>query len=228
MLTRAREQLAQGQLAEAALSWEILVTLKPRDAGYAQQLLETRSSAEAAAAQSLQRATQLQKKGELEAAANQYLATLALQPDLEPAAAGLRAVERERLRRGAAARSTRMGASAVPPAAPTPVRTTGPAERNDLEHAAILSALGEIDAAIVLLERHMARSKSDPPACQMLAELYLQKVEGQLQSDKAGALATLQKSLRLDGRNPRALARLPQLQAKPTPVTGEGLCPRAR
>ena len=186
LLARAREQLAQGQLSDAALSWEILATLRPAEAEYAQRLQETRKLIDAAQAQALQRAVQLQKKGELDAAANQYLAALALQPDQVQAATGLRSIERERIRRGLAVRSAR-AASAGPlaAAAPAPASNTAPAERNDLEHAAILAALGEIDAAIVLLERRLARNKSDLPACRKLAELYLQKAGSATRDGKA-------------------------------------------
>ena len=187
LLARAHEQFTQGQLADAAMSWEILATLRPAEAEYAQRLQETRKLVDAALAQALQRGAQLQKKGELDSAANQYLAALALQPDRAQAAAGLRSIERERMRRGITARTARVaGSGMVAAPAPAPANSTAPAERNDLEHASILAALGEIDAAIVLLERRIARNKgtADLPACRKLAELYVQRSGGSSRESK--------------------------------------------
>ena len=228
---RANEQFTQGRLADAALSWEILSTLRPQEADYARHLQETLKLIDAALSLALQRAAQLQKKGDLDGAANQYLSALALRPEQAEAAAGLRTIERERIKRGLAIRTARMGPSPPPlPAAlmaATPSMT--PADRNDLEHASILAVLGEVDAAIGLLERRLALNKADLPACQQLADVYLQKAQSLTRSDKAAALAMLEKSLRLDGRNPRALARLPQLKPGAAAVgRSAGICPRQR
>ncbi|MDN3920013.1 hypothetical protein [Roseateles violae] len=228
---RATEQQAQGQLAEAAISWEILTVLRSDRPEYAERLAELRQQIDGALSQSLQRATQLQRRGELEAAAGQYLQVLALQPDHAQAAAALRAIERERNRRGLLGRParltlTRSASSAAEMSLP---RNAVPPDRNELEHAAVLAAQGELDDAIALLERRFARDRRDTAACQQLADLHLQRAEVLLPKNQAAAVAALDRSLVLDGGNLVAQARLLQIKGKSrTLLAGPGICPRSR
>jgi tetratricopeptide (TPR) repeat protein len=174
---QALAQSRQGRLADAAMSWEILTVLRPDAGDYRERMNETRRQIEAAVPERMRRGQQAQKRGELDAATTQYLAVLALQPDHEQAAEALRAIERERNRiqyLGKYSRITleRRGASALQPTAKRPA---APLDVNDVEHAAMLRTQGELDAAIALLERHIAMQGPDPKACQMLADMALQK-----------------------------------------------------
>jgi tetratricopeptide (TPR) repeat protein len=174
---QALAQSRQGRLADAALSWELLTVLRPDAGDYRERMNETRRLIDAAVPERMRRGQQAQKRGELDAATTQYLAVLALQPDHEQAAEALRAIERERNRiqyLGKYSRITleRRGASALQPTAKRPA---APLDVNDVEHAAMLRTQGELDAAIALLERHIAMQGPDPKACQMLADMALQK-----------------------------------------------------
>jgi hypothetical protein len=178
---RLREQALvqgrQGRLADAAVSWEILTVLRPDAAEYRERMNETRRQIDAAVPERLRRAQQAQRRGELDAATTQYLAVLALQPDHEQAAEALRAIERERNRiyyLGKYSRITLERRNGTPLQA-TAKRPAAPLDVNEVEHAAILRTQGELDAAIALLERHIAQQGPDPKACQMLADMTLQK-----------------------------------------------------
>jgi len=96
---RADAAARAGRLADAADAWEILTVLRPEEAGYRERLEATRRDQGAAADEHLQRARLAFKRGELDAAAAQYQAVLALRPGDQPAADALRAIERERNRR---------------------------------------------------------------------------------------------------------------------------------
>lgn len=117
---RAQAALREGRLADAADAWEILTLLRPADAEVAERLAATRRTIAAGVDEHLARARQAWRRGELDAAAAQYLAAITLQPDLAQAADALRAIERERNRRalartaGASARKSGVDAPAAP------------------------------------------------------------------------------------------------------------------
>jgi predicted Zn-dependent protease len=215
---RAGTLLRQGRLADAALTWEILTVLRPDLPEYAEQLTRTRRQIEAAANDRLQRAVQAQKRGELDAATQLYLSVLALQPDQAQAADALRAMERDRNKRsylGKFARITltQRPATAARPAAAEAAAAAPSQDRNELEHAAMLTVQGEFDDAIALLERRLASGRPDEVARSLLADAYFQKAEQIAAGDRAGAIAALEKSVRLYAAHPLAAARLKQLKA---------------
>jgi tetratricopeptide (TPR) repeat protein len=207
---RALSQGRQGRLAEAAVSWEILTVLRPELPEYRDRLGETRRLIASAVPERMQRGAQAYKRGELEVAATLYLAALALEPDQPQAAEALRQIERDRNKRSYLGKPSRI---TLTRRASTEAQMAAVAsDRNELEHAAMLGTQGEFDDAIALLERQLATDRRDAAACQMLADMYFQKAEKQAGRDKPGAIASLEKSLRLDGSNTRAAARLRQLK----------------
>lgn len=217
----------QGRLADAALAWEILTVLKPDSAEYRERLADTQRQIEAAAADRTQRAAQAQKRGELDYASSLYLSVLALQPEQAQAAEALRSIERERNKRNYLGKYSRLTlarrATVDAEVATTPKKSIGvPTDRNELEHASMLATQGEFDAAIALLERHIATDRRDEAARQLLADVYYQKAEKIAFRDKPGAMAALEKSVRLDANHTRAAAKLKQLKspvaAQPAPA----------
>jgi tetratricopeptide (TPR) repeat protein len=215
---RALSAERQGRLADAALAWEILAVLRPDAGEYRERLADARRQIDAAVAERLQRASQAAKRGELDAAGAHYLAVLALQPDHAQAADALRGIERERNKRsylGKYSRTTltrRALADAEMAGAPRGSTRKPGTDRNDVEHAAMLAAQGDLDDAIGLLEARLAADKRDGAARQLLADVYYRKGERLAPRDKAAAIAALEKSLRTDAGNARALERLKQLQ----------------
>ena len=216
---RARALLLarQGQLGDAALAWEVLTVLRPDATEYRDRLAETRRQVDAAVAERLPRAAQAQQRGELDAATQQYLAVLALQPEQAQAAEALRAIERERNKRNHLGKYSRLtltrrsiAEATVPAAAP---------ESNELEHASILASQGDVDDAIAVLERRVAADKRDDAARRLLADIYFQKGDRLAVRDKKSAAAALERSLRLDPGHVRATALLKQVRAGMSPAT---------
>lgn len=225
---RASSATRQGRLADAAIAWEVLTVLRPDSRDYRDALADTRRQISAAAAERLARAAQAQRRGDLDAATQGYLAVLALQPDSNPAADALRGIERERVRRQQLGRPsrltlTRRGTETMAPSdKPVPAGT----DRNELEHAAILARQGEIDSAISLLERRTALDRTDRAARNLLADLYERKADDALAArDTASAIGLLEKSLRLDASDARVAERLKQLRSS---AAAKPLEPRPR
>ena len=225
---RALSMARQGRLADAALSWEILTVLRPEVREYRERLAETRSQIVAQVAERMQRASQAQKRGELDGATQLYLSVLALQPDEPRAAEALRALERDRNKRNYLGKLSALTLTrrAV---ADGEMASGSAGSSNDLEHAALLAGQGELDAAIQMLERTVAGDRRDSRARQMLADFYAQKAENIAPRDKQGAVSLLQKSLRMDGSNVRAQALLRQLKPEAGgAVKSEAASPGAR
>lgn len=133
---RAQTQTQQRRLADAAVSWELLTVLRPEVDEYRERLADVRRHIELAVAEHARRAQQFQRRGELDRAASQHLAVLALKPDDEVAADALRAIERERNRRnylGKYSRITlakRLGSSPFMVAQPDDALTASPGRRS--------------------------------------------------------------------------------------------------
>lgn len=228
---RATTLARQGRLADAALTWELLATIRPRVPEYRERLAEVQKQIDSGVAERLQRGEQAAARGQVDAAMQQFLAALALQPDNSRAADALRAVERERIKRnhlGKLSRNTltrraMSEAEVGPNDAPVDAfAQTGPGpgakamsteERNEIEHAALLASQGEWDGAITLLERRLRANRRDVPAQQLLADVYFQKAEATAPANRSAAIALLERSVRNDPRHPRAPARLRQLRA---------------
>lgn len=105
---RALDLERQGQLTDAALAWEILMTIRPQQAPYRTRWLEVKAKAAAAAAERILRAEQAASRGQGELAISNYLAALAYQPDNAKAADALRNIERERVRKNQLGKLSRL------------------------------------------------------------------------------------------------------------------------
>ena len=172
-------QARAGRWAEEAMSWEILAALRPAAGAYRERLEETRRMIEAAVPETLRRAQQALRRGDLEAASADFLAVLALQPDHEQAADALRGIERARNKAQYLGRPPRIALdrrAAVTPQVGS-ARAAASPDRNELEHATMLGSQGEFDDAIALVERRVARYGAEPKACQLLADLHAQRAK---------------------------------------------------
>jgi tetratricopeptide (TPR) repeat protein len=169
---RAADLERQGRLADAALVWEVLTVLQPDSADYAERLAAARRVIDTGVAVRLQRAQQAQGRGDLDTAQRLYLSVLALQPHNAQASEALRSIDRDRNRRLYLGKSSRV-TLARQPSAPTPPSRE---DSNDVEHASILLAEGEVAEAIALLERRV-RSEPRPNDAvrRLLAEAYKQR-----------------------------------------------------
>lgn len=218
-LALARAQAAQGHLAEAATHWDILSVLRPDEPSYAQQLAQLRAQIERQAAKELGEAKAARQRGAIDEASQHYLAVLALRPDDEAAADGLRAIEREHNKREHLGRYARLtlGSSAYKESLQKGDLGANAlsAQRNDLEHAALLAGQGEFDDAITLLTQRLKARPQDAATKELLADVYLAQAEAIAPRDKDKAIAALKQCLQLQPRYAAARARLAQLTAKP-------------
>lgn len=232
---RAQALARQGRLADAALIWEMLSAIRPKASEYRERLAEVQKQIDSGVAERLQRGDQAAARGQIDAAMQQYLGALALQPDNARAAEALRGVERERVRRthlGKLSRNTltrrAMSEAEMAPsdgpldavALPGPTtKATGLEERNEIEHASLLASQGEFDEAIAMLERRLRANRRDDAARELLADVYYQKAEATGGRNRAAAVALLERSVRLDPRHPKAPERLRQWRPAPPAAT---------
>lgn len=218
-LSQARAQAAQGHLAEAATHWEVLSVLRPNEPGYARQLALVRTQIERETSVELAAARAARQRGAIDEASQHYLAVLALQPDNEAAADALRAIEREHNKREHLGRhaSMTLGGRANKDSLQTSgqAATALSAQRNDLEHAALLAGQGEFEDAITLLNQRLKTRPQDAATKEQLADVYFAQAEALAPRDKEGAIAALRKCLQLQPRYAAARSRLAQLTAKP-------------
>lgn len=218
-LAQARSQAAQGHLAEAATHWEVLSVLRPNEPSYAQQWAQARAQIEREASRELGAAKAARQRGALDEASQHYLAVLALQPDHTDAAEALRAIEREHNKRehlGRYARQTlgsRVNQDSLQKGSQAANALS--AQRNDLEHAALLAGQGEFDDAITLLSQRLKTKPQDAATKELLADVYFAQAEALAPRDKDGAIAALRKCLQLQPRYAAARSRLAQLTARP-------------
>ncbi len=236
----AEAAAAQQRWVDAIWAWEVVLALKPRDAQAQAQRSAAQAAVAAGVAERLPRAAQARQRGDAEAASRLYLEVLALAPGEPGAAEALREMERQRARRTAAVTARAPSTSAAlslaaalpprqmapPPAAllpshsalkPAPDPTTERADSNDLEHASLLAAQGEIDAAIALLRPLASRPRANPAARTPLADLYWRQAERlEARGERGAAITALQRCLQLVPSHRLAAARLVVLQGGAT------------
>jgi tetratricopeptide (TPR) repeat protein len=209
---KAAQAAAQGRWADAQAAWDVVLALMPQDGEASMRRREAVAAAQNGVAERLPRARQAQRKGDLEGASRLYLEVLALDPWHADAAAALRAIESERLRRSRSIVASRGLAYRPPPApAPAPMPAAG-AVRSDVEHAAMLSRQGEVDAAIALLQPVATAPRSDPAARALMADLYVQQADRLAATDRAAAISALENSLRFAPGHPVATTQLRALR----------------
>lgn len=219
-LTEAQSQMQQGHLAEAAMSWEVLSVLRPDKPAYAQQLAQTRTQISRKVSEQMPAARQAQQRGALDEASQRYLAILALQPDHVTAAQALRDIEQQRNKQRYLGRYSRLTLAKTASGKPSAqgnqaANTMLSAERNALEHAALLAGQGEFDDAITLLKQDLAARPKDAASIALLADVYYRQAASLEDKDKPGALAALRQCLRLEPGHAQARRKLAQLTSRP-------------
>ncbi|MBZ8141125.1 hypothetical protein CLD22_14580 [Rubrivivax gelatinosus] len=216
---QAEAALQQQRWADAAWTLEVLLTLDPGDPWAREQMARARSAIAAGVAERLPRAAQARQRGDLETATRLYLEILALAPGDDGAADALRTIERQRARNGNVAGFRPPGwSTGAYRRTPTPAaRPPDDAERdarNEVEHAAMLAAQGDLDGAIATLKPLVLAGRAVNTTRSRLADLYGQLATRlEADGDRSGAIAALKSSLQLLPQQPRTAARLAALQA---------------
>ncbi len=206
--TLAESAETRGQWAQAAWAWEALQAVRPADEAVTarwQQALKAAESLSTLRAQQARLALQL---NDLDGARDLFLKSLVAQPTQAEAIEGLRALERERVRKLQLAQPARV---ALP--------QRGRPMRAEIEHATLLAAQEDLEGAIALLLPLANARPADVAARRSLSDFYLRLAQAQRPTNPSEALATLQLSLQMDRRNARAAALLREWRkATPSPA----------
>jgi tetratricopeptide (TPR) repeat protein len=207
----------QGRWVEAIWAWDVVLVLRPRDAEVTRRRAQAVDALNAALPERLARARAARSRGDLDAAARAYLDVLALAPDHATAADAMREIERERVRRYQLGQPSR-----AVMARRAPANTTGQGatveERGEIEHASMLASQGDVKSAIAILQPLAGPRRGSATLRALLADLYLLQAEQLVATDRAGAIAALERSLQADPNQQQAAARLRQLRSAPGPA----------
>jgi tetratricopeptide (TPR) repeat protein len=182
----ARDAQRSGRYVEAQRAWEVVLALDPADDEAIAGREHSAKAAATTAAERITRARQAQTRGDTEGAMRLYLEALSFDPTQVTASSALRALEHDRARR-----VTPLSFARAP--APRPAQ----AERSELEHASLLAAAGELDAAIALLTPLVRDGRGDPSARARLAELHLRRAELLAPTHRAAAVAEAERVLQI-------------------------------
>jgi tetratricopeptide (TPR) repeat protein len=214
---------------------DVLLALRPGDAELLRRHQQAQQAALAAAQDKWQAARAAQTRGETESATRLYLEVLALTPSHSEAADALRQIEQDRVRRQHLGQLSRYvlvrRGSGMEPSPVNLVTSPRPgSEGNDVEHASLLAAQGDLDSAIQIIRPAATAPNPDPAARQLLADLYFRQGEALAGTDKVAAIAALERAVQTDPGHAKATARLREIRAslstgtktipaKPAPAT---------
>lgn len=162
---RALNLMQERRWAEAAIQWELLLLLRPQSSEYRALLATTRKHIEDTAHDALGDAEQARKRGDLDAAATQYLRALNADRDNQGAANGLREIERERVRRAYLNRSPRGMTGAMTPTAE---------DLAEVDEGVSLYRQGDYVGAVQSLQRYLPTHPKDTVARGYLADAFYQ------------------------------------------------------
>jgi len=204
----------QGHWLEAIWAWDIVLALRPRDAEVARRRAHALEAIDAALPERLARARAARSRGDIDAAARAYLDVLALAPDRTAAADALREIEQERVRRYQLGLPSRAVMARRAPANSS-ARGATVEERNEIEHASMLASQGELKGAIAILQPLVGPRRGSATLRALLADLYLLQAEQLVPTDRAAAIAALERSLQADPNQQQAARRLRQLREAP-------------
>ncbi len=220
-----------GRWTEVIRSLDVLQALRPEDSSLPARRLAAEQAAQALASERLRQAKLAQQRGDADAAQRHYLDVLALQPaasaaDASQAADGLRTLERERVGRqhlGVPARSTFLRA---PLAAARNSGKAGTTARNDVEHASMLAAQGDVVGAISLLKPVAAAGNIDAGTRRLLGDLYLRQADALWPQQRTAAITAAENGLQADPANKTLRERLAKWKDAPTVAKAAGPAPQ--
>ncbi len=209
----------QGRWADALWALDVLRALRPDDGDLSARRAQALTNAQAGSADRVQRARQALQRSDTDGATRLFLEALTLAPGQPDAAEGLRAIERDRVRRqhlGQLSRNVLNRRGSIEPM-PINARSSaagGPSggERNEIEHASLLAAQGEFDGAIALLKPLVDDRRGAAAARSLLADMYCRQAETLAPSDRVAALAAAQRCQQTNPAHPQVGVLLVRLQ----------------
>ena len=203
----AHKQREAGDLAGAALQWQLLTLLAPDDAEFRKELTAARAAIRQGVATQTQVATAALRSGDTERAANAFLRTLALDPENAEAARGLREIERLKLARIAQDRSAKLKPVDINPAARTGRGQAAPpaevAETFDIDQRIELLQAGDVTGGLRELHAFVQANPNDRAARQRIgAAVYERGRELERKGSREQALTMYEEALSFRGDSP--------------------------
>ncbi len=190
----------EGRLADARWHWDVVTALRPDDADARRERKEIDDAMQAQAAERYAKARTAHQKGDVDTAQRLYLETLQAMPTHAGAADELRALERERTRRGhvQSVHAMRTTEARAPKGAAVNHRST-PDARIEAEHASLLAR----DDAV--MPKTASTPSGDADACRRAPRLEA--------TDRGAAVRAWRECLKAHPDDARASARLKSLEA---------------
>lgn len=219
--------LQRGRWVDAMWALDVLQALRPDDANLVSRRAQAEELAKQAASERRQQAKAAQQRGDSDSAMRLNLDVLSLAPSATlqaEAADALRALERDRVARQHLGVSARL-AFARGPAQEKITGKAASAGRNDVEHASMMAAQGDVSGAIALLKPVNAQANADPAARRLLADLYLRQAESLWPQQASAAISAAERGLKAEPKHKLLSERLAQWRGtvpviKPTAAVG--------
>jgi tetratricopeptide (TPR) repeat protein len=205
----AKKYQASGDLAAAAVQWQILTLIAPHEAAFSRELEATRAAIDEASDRAYQEGQTALRKGEVDPAARAMLRVLALKPDHAEAAQALRDIERHRMgriggERVARARHPEEVYAARP--APPP-RAPEMRQSYNLEQPIELFIGGNTAAGLREMRQYVEANPNDSTGRQRISAVVYERAQQLDEKGKAeDALALYQQAASLRGEVPAAWA----------------------
>jgi hypothetical protein len=197
----------EGRLVDARWHWDVVLALRPDDADARREREEVDDAMHALAADRYAKARTAHQKGDADAAQRLYLDALQASPTHTAAADELRAIERERTRRGHVQALYAMRAAPARPPKPAAAGARGTLEaRNEAEHASLIAVATE-DALVpksAATVSTVGTTVRDDDACRRAPLLEA--------SDRSAAVRAWRECLKARPDDARATARLKALE----------------
>jgi tetratricopeptide (TPR) repeat protein len=208
-LQLAQQYKQSGDLAAAAVQWQILTVLAPQDDTYRTELAAARTAISRRVQESYNAGTTALRSGDADRAADAMLKVLALDPENAEAAQALRDIERRRLSKiqaGRAARvnetvngpSARAAAPRQPPQVPPIDAVAG--ETYSLEQPLEMFKAGDTEGGLRDLRRFVELNPNDRAARNRIGTVVYDKARDlETQGQREKALAMYEQAVALRG-----------------------------
>lgn len=215
----AAQKLEQAHdLVGAAIQWQIVSLLAPKDRQAAERLAALRASIGKTVADELAVGADALRRGEMEQAQDSLLRVLALEADNREAIDGLREIDRRRMLRRGAERAARVHAeqSRMATRHRSARRPSSEAGDYDIEQSLELLWAGDSAVALAELRRYVTANPRDRALRERIAgALHLRAQELEKQGNGDTAVAMYAEAIKTHGSAPRDWsAQLSSLKAR--------------
>ena len=202
----AREFKQSGDLASAAIQWQLVTLLAPGDNGARQELASTRAEIARRVQENMSAGSTALRAGDLDRSADAFLKVMSLDPDNAEAATQLREVEKRRAAKVQAARAAKAGNEAMASGngQRAPSRAAAPAmpapDVVDSELPLEMFKAGDVAGGLRDMKRFVDANPNDKAARNRLGNaVYDRARELETQGSREQALAMYEQAISIRG-----------------------------